>query len=790
MRSCGRVIFEYNNTPCNCVTSETISGLYINGGANFPSNAANNSLHFVKYDDNVVVYKKTNTGWIEVQNYSIGGSDTDTIIRFVEILPSGEWKWEVFDVVNNVVISNFNTPPVIAQIQSFEEQNVNYTGTQLPISPGINIGDTKRVKFSNFVYVNYTWDGTIWVKKYHEWNPYTESYWDDTMLCEPIGAINSGDVYVAQYGVIFIGIDPQYIPENGVIIVTNSCGKLHLHWDGTNLIFDGFQKIEEWYEQRICLNTAAVAFTPADLNNPLVSEVDAWAIANLTLQQRENGTKLVYFVTGDGGSCDVPDYEWTLNKGSQLVTLSNKEEKTNAITYVDNIKGSDIIGKKQYPNFPFKTFNSAAATLVDGDWVQYWNTDESISGMNILPTLTKYNFDFGKGDITINAWGNAFIGPGNFTDILRKDINIKNSGIFTSNKTLQWARNGEVNVDFNKWVISTSAFSSKDNVNIKVNDLTSAIYYPLGFFSPSNKNVNVDIKNVTVNSSQIGGYVGGLMSMEVASSIIEDTENNFFNVKLGNVKFNSSYGCVFFMYSYGGASIKNSLINLDINNFNQYSIYTGYPNTESSSRGLLKVFAGINPKLDNIKLSLNVKNQDSDISVLAERNSGVAIVDNCDILININRSVVRKLPSFQFMNSIVFNNTKEIIKGNYTNLSTRPIIDIINLELTNNSIVEFDGTFKANTNVSLTGLTIDATSKIVFKGRYELGNGFFDISGVTGAGADNVYFEDCTIVTNNTECIVSGTAKNVKILDVRSNKPTSANVTELVSSIIVNSVIN
>ena len=287
MRSCGRVIFEYNNTPCNCVTSETISGLYINGGANFPSNAANNSLHFVKYDDNVVVYKKTNTGWIEVQNYSIGGSDTDTIIRFVEILPSGEWKWEVFDVVNNVVISNFNTPPVIAQIQSFEEQNVNYTGTQLPISPGINIGDTKRVKFSNFVYVNYTWDGTIWVKKYHEWNPYTESYWDDIMLCEPIGAINSGDVYVAQYGVVFIGIDPQYIPENGVIIVTNSCGKLHLHWDGTNLIFDGFQKIvgEDKFHTNI-LGTA-----PYDPLNPLTG----WVAPSSPIA---GNTAQVYFTDG------------------------------------------------------------------------------------------------------------------------------------------------------------------------------------------------------------------------------------------------------------------------------------------------------------------------------------------------------------------------------------------------------------------------------------------------------------------------------------------------------------
>ena len=126
MRSCGRVIFEYNNTPCNCVTSETISGLYINGGANFPSNAANNSLHFVKYDDNVVVYKKTNTGWIEVQNYPYSGgtTDTDTRIEFNQVLPSGEWEWNIRNVIANTVLSTFTTPAIV------DETITTLTGTQ------------------------------------------------------------------------------------------------------------------------------------------------------------------------------------------------------------------------------------------------------------------------------------------------------------------------------------------------------------------------------------------------------------------------------------------------------------------------------------------------------------------------------------------------------------------------------------------------------------------------------------------------------------------------------------
>ncbi len=744
--------------------------------------------------------------------------DGSSTWRYDDALPTNKWVLDNLDKFHSNIVATAPYDPLLP-----------LSGWVAPSSP--ISGNTVEVKFTDGTVANYTYDGTVWIPDFQQtWaeqriclntatppfiqtivtgqqdatisfnfdgNPFdiTSFKINSTELLS--GAINIYDgggnyVYTNQLVPLF----NAYMGTNGYTGTLNDDidNNLEIYFENltgmTSLVFFEIITNEGGNVNTYSATSPLISVSiPADLNNPLVSEVDAWAIANLTLQQRENGTQLVYFVPGDGGSCDVPDYEWTLNKGSQLVTLSNKEEKTNAITYVDNIKGSDIIGKKQYPNFPFKTFNSAAATLVDGDWLQYWNTDESISGTNILPTLTKYNFDFGKGDITINAGGNAFIGHNNFTDILIKDINIKNSGIFTSNKTLQWARYGNITIDLNTWITNNFAFVSKGNVDIKVNDLTSTLYYPLGFFSPSNKNVNVDIQNVTVNSSQTGGYVAGLISMEVASSATEDTENNFFNVKLGNVKFNSSHGCVFYMYSYGGAFIKNSIVNLDIDNFNQHSTYTSYPNGESSSRCLLRVFAGNYPKLDNIKLSLNVKNQDSDISVLAEGNGGVANVDNCTIFINVDRSVVRKLSSFQFSTQL-FNNTKETIKGNYTNLSTRPIIDIINLELTNNSIVEFDGTFKANTNVSLTGLTIDATSKIVFKGRYELGNGFFDISGVTGAGADNVYFEDCTIVTNNVECIVSGTAKNVKILDVRSNKPTSANVTELVSSIIVNSVIN
>ena len=45
--------------------------------------------------------------------FNNGAPDTDTRIRFVQVLPSGEWEWEVYNVITNVVLSTFNTPAII-----------------------------------------------------------------------------------------------------------------------------------------------------------------------------------------------------------------------------------------------------------------------------------------------------------------------------------------------------------------------------------------------------------------------------------------------------------------------------------------------------------------------------------------------------------------------------------------------------------------------------------------------------------------------------------------------------
>jgi hypothetical protein len=102
-----------NNTPCNCVTAVISAGLYGVASPLYPTTASLNALHTVQYDDRIVMYKRTATGWIEVQNYSLGSSDTDTRIEFNQVLPSGEWEWNIKDIVANTVLSTFTTPAIV-----------------------------------------------------------------------------------------------------------------------------------------------------------------------------------------------------------------------------------------------------------------------------------------------------------------------------------------------------------------------------------------------------------------------------------------------------------------------------------------------------------------------------------------------------------------------------------------------------------------------------------------------------------------------------------------------------
>lgn len=150
-KSCKPILVD--NTPCNCVTAVTSAGIYGVASPLYPTTASLNALHTVQYDDRIVMYKRTATGWTEVQNYEIGGTtDTDTSIRFVQALPTGEWEWEIVDVTTNTVLSTFTTPPIVATTISSPTGTVdvvlNGNNYELEVDQNIPIFGTYAAAFA------------------------------------------------------------------------------------------------------------------------------------------------------------------------------------------------------------------------------------------------------------------------------------------------------------------------------------------------------------------------------------------------------------------------------------------------------------------------------------------------------------------------------------------------------------------------------------------------------------------------------------------------------------------
>ncbi len=522
-----------NSTPCNCVTAVTSSGDYGVASPLYPTTASLNALHTVQYNDRILMYKKTATGWIEVQNYTLGGTDTDTRIEFNQVLPSGEWEWNIRDIVANTILSTFTTPAIV------DETITTLTGVQ---ATGKTIGtytneaaatvDIKETitSFASIIngYQFTAEDGTVY--------PFTFVF-DNSTPSAPQLLINYGVTTVSTIPLNSYDVNITtsggftFNPTTDEITITETDGETHIidltplrttltsvdnsvdiipsvnpdgstnydlgvkahtnqiesvvytgtelpsvagvnigdttdaqflngtvvsyTWDGTTWVQDFEQT---WGEQRLCLNTVAPAFTPVDLNNPTIVEVEAWATANLTIQQRENGTQLVYFVAGDGGSCDNPDYIWTLNKGSQLVTLSNKRVFNTKTVYVDAGSGSDVTGRRGYREFPFKTIDAAIAATQTGDLLKVFPGDytqtatiqnlinidcdngvnwlvntttfiataDFVSGVNVRWNFYKlyssifrqFSFTNSLGEIEINAYEFNFIG---FTNNTKKE---------------------------------------------------------------------------------------------------------------------------------------------------------------------------------------------------------------------------------------------------------------------------------------------------------------------------------------------------------------------------------
>jgi hypothetical protein len=713
---------------------------------------------------------------------------------------------------------------------SNETQAIPYTGVELPTTPGINIGDTNSTQFSDGTVVNYTWDGTAWVVDFVEscseericLNTATPAFittivtgqtnvglyfnYDGNPFDITSFKINGNELLISTINVYDAG--SNYIYTNQLVPLFNSwmttngyTGTIDDDIDGNggvnfSSLSGGVLTFEIVTDEGGVINTyigtsnLITVPSPLDPNNPTTAEVETWKNANLTLQQQTNGTILTYFVPGDGGSCDVPDYTWTLNKGSELITLDNKLVKNSNILYIDNVRGSDITGRRHYSDFPFKTFIQAILNYQENDWIKYWNTDEIITTTIDYTANPTTNIDFGSGTIYLNS----FLFTNGLALNNSKLINILSTGkIIASSSGLlsNFGDNSNVLIDINEYSTPRTISSSKGNYIFKANTIRKTSANRMFWFSGSNKSISIQVENLFLNHTlPINSYDAGCFNFEAA---LGNTLNSNIDIDVTNIVQNSYVGTISDIGCGSGNSIYDSNFNLKIDNLYQYSTYTSYlafpiNNPRSSNIELFRSSYS-SPIFNNINYNILIDNAISDLSLDAEFGAN-ATINGCNVNVKSNNHLCKKLQSIIYNGSHTINNTIIKYEGNYINVSDKEIIRLHGITLNNESKIIFDGVFKNNYGVILSGVSIDATSKIVFKGRYELGNGNFDISGVTGAGADNIYFEDCTIITNNTECIVSGTPKNIKILDVRSNKPTNVNVTETIQSITINTNIN
>lgn len=149
------------------------------------------------------------------------------------------------------------------------------------------------------------------------------------------------------------------------------------------------------------------------------------------------------------------------------------------------------------------------------------------------------------------------------------------------------------------------------------------------------------------------------------------------------------------------------------------------------------------------------------------------------------------LPStnFSLVNENIIVNIGKATSTLYNNIrlynNDTKAINLINTKLT----IVGDYTANAQTSVVMYNINLDANSSITFKGRFKTdkagGNVVF-LRNITGVGANNIIFEDCTFINDGTAAAIGSTVagQNVKIKNCYANSLiVSANVTELVELI-------
>jgi len=453
-------------------------------------------------------------------------------------------------------------------------------------------------------------------------------------------------------------------------------------------------------------------------------------------------------------------YLWN---GSEFVTTTTPTSKT---VYVDADNGSDVTGNRGYVNFPYQTLNAAITDYQSGDTIilgkgSYTRTTQ-------LPVISNFNL-VSNGDLTLGSLLNT-------VDTSVKELNIKATKINGTGNFVYFA-NTKVNLDVDYLTTSsTLSLNYGQDAIIKIKDFiktsNAAVFY-IGMF---NGNLYLDVDNYSFT----GNSANPFLQLEQGTA---DTSGGKLLINIKKYNFISSIGSLFSNYHINGF-LKSDYDCI----FNIQEVYQRGWISTSTDKSSLIISDTLASTWSNINIMFNLNIADIDYTLFFKRRGiyGTNYTLNIDLLkISSSSILMFGTDGTAMINS---NITFNIKKGNvnsvfnqYTNGTNQTI-------LTNSTII-INGDITTNTDVT-PRLTLDATSKLIFKGRFNLGDKKFDLSNIDGAGADNVYFDDCTIITTGTNSIDAGSAKNIKVKSTYSNKVASANITALIDPIVVDAIIN
>jgi hypothetical protein len=186
----------------------------------------------------------------------VGTYDTNTRLDFVEVLPNGDLRFNIIDVVGTTILSTFDIPigakiktvsspdnsvdvnlngsdyelsvthtenndqrwtlndstVVTNVVTTILERNENYTGTEVPLTSGLVTGDTYIISFNNGR-VYYRWGGASWIPEF-----------TDLKTCGTTTRFRT------------VTADDSFVVTDGMIFVNNTGGPINITVDPTIML--------------------------------------------------------------------------------------------------------------------------------------------------------------------------------------------------------------------------------------------------------------------------------------------------------------------------------------------------------------------------------------------------------------------------------------------------------------------------------------------------------------------------------------------------------------------------